>query len=1510
MWGITRRALALCAFAVLALVGTAQAKQIQQYFYSGEFFSAGGSNPVALAVDSVNQKVLVVGNGDNEQGLKISKFQLNGDPAGFSARSGATFFYTGQKLEGDAPVVSIAVDESATASAGNFYVVSDQPEGFNSRVQIYGYASDGTPLAGFPTSVTSTCGLAIAPDGHLWLASQDLGAYGEFTASGQRLGRILSPKEGGGCRIAIDSAANLYLAMGEKVVKYDSSLHFMGEIGPGSEFGFSGRGSPLLAFDRANDSLFELFGPQGSGFPGGSFITEVDPSGDPITTFGGPDPAHFSYGGLGKNTSDLAVDSQTHKVYVLKEGEVNVFSRDPSVISVPTASAGGVEDLTGASATITGRLDPDGADTTDCHFEWGVLSEGAGTDYDETTPCAEGNVFAAGSGENVVTAPTGGLPKGSVYHFRLSATNANGIATVSKDSKFTPADPPLLSSVGASQITTETARVGFGVNTNGAESKYHVEIGTDTDYGASFPVPDATVKPTRLAGSTFEEIEVILTPQARTQEVSGLSPETVYHYRVVAENPAGITEGADHTFRTFALPGSSADRCPNAQARQQTSAAGLLDCRAYELVSAPDTGGYDVRSDLSPGVSALATSPQAKDTALYSMRSGTIPGIAGHPTNRGADPYVATRGANGWSTRYVGLPSNNPFATGPFASPLSGSDSALDAFSFGGAEICEPCFEDGSTNVPLRLSDGSLVQGMAGSMNPGPAEPAGTVAKPLSADGSHFLFGTTFQFEDAANSNGTDATIYSRDLKAGTTEVVSTDETGIAIVSGEDVAELDVSKDGSRTVIGERLATDSAGNDYFHLYLHIAGTAESVDLMPGAIEGALYDGMTEDGSRVFFTTSETLATGETDTSADIYEDEVSGPGSVTPQILSQGSGATGDTDLCSPPGTPNSWNAVSGAGKCNVVAFAGGAGVASESGDFYFLSPELLDGPSNGTLDQPNLYLVPPGSTAPHFVATIDSSTVKPPPAPPTRPVVSTEFGGSHAGPQALAVDRSNGDVYVTEESAGRLSRYTAAGAPQNFTEGPGEGTNKIGGLSFVESAPEVAIDNSGGLLDGNIYVTNYPNVSIFSPSGKALGQLSGFGEVCGVAVDQSNGDVYVGDYNNRVWRFTPSAATEPISNSNYTVTGISASIEPCAVAADNGNVYAATWFTGPVRQFSADSFEAGFPSVSGTLVDSKANALSVDPVTHELYVDEGNQIAVFDAAGVQQLTIGSGLSNSRGVAVNGTNHHVYVSSEGNVTEFGYQSTPYEPIDNPAVVHGVRQAGNYDSSDFQVTPEGQSAAFASVMPIDGYDSAGHYEVFRYAQGGSPQCVSCAFTTAIPQSDATLTPYGSSLTDDGRVFFTTGEQLTLRDTNEKTDAYEWEDGKQELISTGTSPSDSELLSVSSDGKDAFFFTRQKLVPEDENGNNIRLYTTRESGGFAFGPPQFQCAASDECHGASTAPTPPLAAGTTAGSPGQFSEEKQAKCRKGKVKRRGKCVSRHQHKRHNHKRAAKTTRGGGK
>ena len=147
----------------------------------------------------------------------------------------------------------------------------------------------------------------------------------------------------------------------------------------------------------------------------------------------------------------------------------------------------------------------------------------------------------------------------------------------------------------------------------------------------------------------------------------------------------------------------------------------------------------------------------------------------------------------------------------------------------------------------------------------------------------------------------------------------------------------------------------------------------------------------------------------------------------------------------------------------------------------------------------------------------------------------------------------------------------------------------------------------------------------------------------------------------------------------------------------------------------------------------------------------------------------------------------------------------------------------------------------------------------------------------------LPDHGSGLSDDGRVFFNTGEQLVLRDTNENLDAYEWspqrtgtgacEDpaGCQQLISSGTSIFDSGMLGVTADGTDAFFFTREKLVEDDFNGEAMKIYDAREGGGFFKLPEEPPCAAADECRGAATQAAPPPQIGTFKGTGGQAEEQ---------------------------------------
>ncbi len=1521
----TRFSFAFLAAMLTALCAgcLAQARQVQPFHYSGESIFTVGTDSPDVAIDEVAQTVLV--SLKPGTAASIAKYSTSGASAPFEGLGGASSFaFPGSGgLNPSTHDLPIAIDNSGTASQGNFYVVAVDTS------QVFGYAAGGTSLPGFPiTTASRPCGVAVAPSGGVWVAYDGDGAYREYTPQGSPSGRVLAPGlPNGGCHIGFDSAGNFYLANGERLAKYDPNGKFVQEMAPGSPAVPPALPTtPPFAIDRDDNTMFALFGVD----EGVGTVIQYDATGNPLTAFGGPDPAHFSYPGL-QGATALAVDELTHDVYVSRPGKIDVFTRDPAPVTVPTVSTSSPDSLQGASATLTGSVDGDGIDTVECAFEWGKTIA-----YGNSAGCSEGDVFAGGSGGHPVSAPIGGLVKGTTYHYRLVAKNANEVTALGRDIQFRAADPPVLGDATVDRVTTDSARVRFDVNPNGGSTSYRVEVGTDTDYGRSFPVPDATPEGLTRSGS-------ILTTQGQTQELSGLEADTEYHYRVVASNPAGETTGGDHVFRTFRPPSTETDTCANAHARQQTGAATLPDCRAYELVSAADTGGYDVRSDLD-GQAPLAAYPGAEDRALYSMRSGTIPGIAGDPTNRGADPYVATRGPSGWSTTYVGLPASDPFADTPFASPLLGADAGLNTFAFGGDDICSPCFEDGSTNVPLRLAGGALVKGMAGSLEPGPAEAAGAVSAPFSADGSHFVFGATAQLEPAANSNGADVTIYDRDLEIGTTQVVSTLPGGETIQAGAGVAELGISADGSRLVIGQLVATDSTGNHYYHLYMHVGSSSNTVDLTPGATGGALYNGMSADGSRVYFTTKDALATvadQDTDTSADLYRAEVDG-GAATVTRVSTGAEGTGNTDSCDPP--PNSfgvhWNVVGGSATCGVAAAAGGGGVASIEGGIFFLSPERLDG-SIGVQDEPNLYYARPGQ-GPRFVATLESKSTGPNP-PPTQHPFTMSFGAFNL-PQSMAVDQSTGNVYVLDVTAGSVKRFDAEGTPANFSTGPNAGGNALTGFKFVggNATGQVAVDNSGGPTDGDVYVTNNsstePTVKIFARSGASLGQLSGtstpeaqFGAGAGLVKYPSgvatapDGTLYVsGGASGKVYRYSPSA--NPVAETDYqaTLNFGDASNVPGPLAADSTGALYVNKLNGSgllasgagLSKYSAA--QLGQPGTqAGQSIDTAATASYVDPRSDHLYVTRATTIAEYTPSGALQIVFGAGqLSNSKGIAVLGsadaTTSTIFASNSGvakNVSVFATLPAPSALVDNPLATHAVNSSGSRHSEDLQVTPGGETAVFTSTLPLTGFVSARHSEIFRYdIAGGELACVSCPSTAVAPSGDTTLSPYGLNLADDGRVFFTSPDPLALGDANERLDAYEWEDGTQALISTGTSATDSSLASVSSDGGNAFFFTRQQLAPEDHNASRVRLYTAREGGGFAFGPPSSQCAASDECHGPGTQVAPAASIGTLAGTPGQA--EPVSKCRKGSVRRRGRCSKRRSHKRRAHKRTARAAQGAAK
>ena len=178
----------------------------------------------------------------------------------------------------------------------------------------------------------------------------------------------------------------------------------------------------------------------------------------------------------------------------------------------------------------------------------------------------------------------------------------------------------------------------------------------------------------------------------------------------------------------------------------------------------------------------------------------------------------------------------------------------------------------------------------------------------------------------------------------------------------------------------------------------------------------------------------------------------------------------------------------------------------------------------------------------------------------------------------------------------------------------------------------------------------------------------------------------------------------------------------------------------------------------------------------------------------------------------------------------------------------------------------------------------------------------------------------ALSEDGRVVFASSIALTPRaydneflkeEGNPKyiNNVYEYSNGHVYLISppAGAGPPDVTGGSISPSGKDIFFESIDPITPTDTD-TLADVYDARESGGFPV-PVKPAACQGDTCQGnQSGAPSEP--GPSTPGFHGPPNVEEKP-CKKGTVKKHGRCVKPHKHKKSHkkHKRAG-ANRGGGK
>ncbi len=180
----------------------------------------------------------------------------------------------------------------------------------------------------------------------------------------------------------------------------------------------------------------------------------------------------------------------------------------------------------------------------------------------------------------------------------------------------------------------------------------------------------------------------------------------------------------------------------------------------------------------------------------------------------------------------------------------------------------------------------------------------------------------------------------------------------------------------------------------------------------------------------------------------------------------------------------------------------------------------------------------------------------------------------------------------------------------------------------------------------------------------------------------------------------------------------------------------------------------------------------------------------------------------------------------------------------------------------------------------------------------------------------------SISEDGsRIVFSSAEPLSRDAVNGLVNVYEWHQGPGgggvvSLISSGTSETPDESPVISPSGRDIFFVTNQGLTSGDTDGQ-ADVYDARLDGGFSPVAASVAPCAGDACQGPLTNPAPLLVPGSVSQAPGgnfpapapapvAVTVKPRAKatpgCRKGYVKKKGKCV-----KHRSGKRANKSAKG---